>query len=288
MSGVANPVSDVIIVMGHEPDASGRGYQRPQRKMARTTKVLEMQQQNVDMDWQEEGGTSEGVLGQNRARKQTAPKSSGGVVEAVQSSKQLLEQDFNMKIEAMKAEFQLEFTKLRDRMAKEVTRATAQTAQELSQVRDQLIQACGELEQTRLQLDMLGKTETPRSLVQTYANAARMTPTSMSSQSSSAARSATPEPVFCTVDTSRVPEDHIGDATSTMIHKTVEQEMRKSSDQPHWRCVAVTRDGRNANRLRIIGRNEEEIQKIKTILETRKLQVQESFETNYILSKLIA
>ncbi|RKK77826.1 hypothetical protein BFJ68_g17613 [Fusarium oxysporum] len=112
-----------------------------------------------------------------------------------------------MKIEAMKAEFQLEFTKLKDRMAKEVTRATAQTAQELSQVRDQLIQACGELEQTRLQLDMRGKTETPRSLVQTYANAARMTPTSMSSQSSSAARSASPEPVFCTMDTSRVPED---------------------------------------------------------------------------------
>ncbi|KAK2670293.1 hypothetical protein RAB80_014430 [Fusarium oxysporum f. sp. vasinfectum] len=69
-----------------------------------------------------------------------------------------------MKIEAMKAEFQLEFTKLKDRIAKEVTRATAQTAQELSQVRDQLIQACGELEQTRLQFDMLGKTETPRSL----------------------------------------------------------------------------------------------------------------------------
>ncbi|KAG7423521.1 hypothetical protein Forpi1262_v015446 [Fusarium oxysporum f. sp. raphani] len=100
--------------MGHEPDASGGGYHRPQRKMAMTTKVLEMQHQNGDMDWQEEGGTSEGVLGQNRARKQTAPKSSGGVVEAVQSLKQLLGQDFNMNIEAMKAEFQLEFTKLRD------------------------------------------------------------------------------------------------------------------------------------------------------------------------------
>ncbi|EWZ77743.1 hypothetical protein FOWG_17881 [Fusarium oxysporum f. sp. lycopersici MN25] len=133
-------------------------------------------------------------------------------------------------------------------MAEEVTRATAQTVQALSQVRDQLIQACGELEQTRLQLDMLNKTETPRS----------------------------------------VPEDHIGDATPTIIHKTVQQDMRKSSDQPHWRCVAVTRDGRNTNRLRIIGRYEEEIQKIKTILETRKPQVQEAFETNYILSKLIA
>nr|CEG03959.1 unnamed protein product [Fusarium acuminatum CS5907] len=126
------------------------------------------------MEWQEEGEISEGTLGQNRVRKQTAPKSSGGVVEAVQSLKQVLEQDFNKKIEAMKAEFQREFTKLRARMAEEVARATAQIAQELSPVRDQLTQAY------------------------------------------------------------------------------------------------VTRDGRNANRLRVIGRNEEEMQKIKTILETRK------------------
>jgi hypothetical protein len=32
----------------------------------------------------------------------------------------------------------------------------------------------------------------------------------------------------------------------------------------------VTRDGRDASRLRIIGRSEEEMQKIKSILETRK------------------
>ncbi|EXL40019.1 hypothetical protein FOCG_17414 [Fusarium oxysporum f. sp. radicis-lycopersici 26381] len=40
-----------------------------------------------------------------------------------------------------------------------------------------------------------------------------MTPTSISSQPSSTVRSATQELVFCTADTTRVPEDHIGDAT---------------------------------------------------------------------------
>jgi hypothetical protein len=207
MSGVAKPASDVIIVMGDDPDGSGGGYHRPQRKRVRTTKVLEMEKQNGDMEWQEEGGTSEGALRQNRARKQTAPKSSGGVVEAVQSFEQLLEQNLNKRIEAMKAESQLEFTKLTDRMAEEVARTTAQMAQELSQVRDQLTQVCGELEQTRVQLRMLSKTEAPRSSVQSYADAARMTSTSMSRQCSFAARLATPEPVFCTVDTSRIPED---------------------------------------------------------------------------------
>jgi hypothetical protein len=184
--------------------------------------------------------------------------------------RQLLEQDFNKKIESMKTEFQLEFVKIRDHMAEEVTRATAQTAQELSHVRDQLTQVHSELEQTRLQLDSLSKAGTPRSPGQMYADAARMTPLSMSAPSSPAARSATPESVFCTADTSRVPEDHIEDATPPMIRKTLEQEMRKSSDQSHWRCVAVTPDGRNANCLRITGRDEGEIQKIKIILEARK------------------
>ncbi|EXK24862.1 hypothetical protein FOMG_18443 [Fusarium oxysporum f. sp. melonis 26406] len=51
MSGVANPASDVIIVMGDDPDGSGGGCHRPQRKRVRTTKVLEMEQQNGDMEW---------------------------------------------------------------------------------------------------------------------------------------------------------------------------------------------------------------------------------------------
>ena len=89
---------------------------------------METEQQNVDIEWQEEGESSKGALGQNRAWKQIAPKSSRGVIEVVQSLRQLLEQDFNKKIESIKAEFQLEFAKVRDRMAEEVTRATAQMA----------------------------------------------------------------------------------------------------------------------------------------------------------------
>lgn len=63
MSGVANPASDVIIVMGDDPDSSGGGYYRPQRKRARTIKVLETEKQNGDIEWHEEGKTSKGALG---------------------------------------------------------------------------------------------------------------------------------------------------------------------------------------------------------------------------------
>ncbi|EWY79962.1 hypothetical protein FOYG_16903 [Fusarium oxysporum NRRL 32931] len=80
MSGVANSASDVIIVMGHEPDASGA-------KDGQDDDAVGDVAANGDVGWQEEGGTSEGVPGQNRARKQAAPKSAGGMVEAVQSLK---------------------------------------------------------------------------------------------------------------------------------------------------------------------------------------------------------
>ena len=65
MSGVANPASDVIFVMGRDLDTPGGGCRRPQRKRVRTAKALDTEQQNADMEWQEEGESSEGALGQN-------------------------------------------------------------------------------------------------------------------------------------------------------------------------------------------------------------------------------
>ncbi|KAJ3453787.1 hypothetical protein MRS44_018419 [Fusarium solani] len=230
---------------------------------------MQSEQQEHDMEWQEEE-SSEGVPSNIRPRKRTTPKAADSMTDAIQGLKQLLEQDFNKKIEIMKTEFQLEFTKLSDRMTEEVARTTARMAQELSQVREQLTQVCSELERTRLQLDTVSEAHAARSPSQSYADAARITPISITTQTPSTVRSATPEPVFCTVDTSRVPEDHIGDTTPAVLRRTIEQEMRTSSDQPSWRCVAVTKDGRNTNRLRVIGRNEEELKKIKTIIEVKK------------------
>ena len=68
----------------------------------------------------------------------------------------------------------------------------------------------------------------------------------------------------------RVPEEHIGEATPVALRKLIENEMRAPGDQPKWRCVAVTRDRGNINRLMIIGRNEEEVKKIEDIIEAKK------------------
>jgi hypothetical protein len=68
----------------------------------------------------------------------------------------------------------------------------------------------------------------------------------------------------------RVLEEHIRKAILVALRKLIENEMRAPGDQPKWRCVAVTRDRGNINRLRIFGRNGEEVKKIKDIIEAKK------------------
>jgi len=80
-----------------------------------------------------------------------------------------------------------------------------------------------------------------------YAEAASMTLASLTSPTFSLVLSASLEPVFCTIDTSRVPEDHAAEATPIALCKTIKQEMRASGNQTNWRYVAVTWDRRNTN-----------------------------------------
>jgi hypothetical protein len=99
MSGAANPASDVIIVMGRESDVPGGGHHRPLRKRARTTRAMQSEQQEHDMEWQEEE-SSEGVPSNNRPRKRTTPETADSMTDAIQDLKQLLEQDFNKKLKS--------------------------------------------------------------------------------------------------------------------------------------------------------------------------------------------
>lgn len=124
-------------------------------------------------------------------------------------------------MEVIKAEFQLEFAKLHDRIAEEVTRTTAQIEQQLSQVRKQLTQVFSKLEQTQLQLDIINKAHIARLPSQTYADAARMTPVSINTPIPSTVRSATRTGVLHSRQ-SRVPEDHIRDTTPAALRRTIE------------------------------------------------------------------
>ncbi|EAQ91759.1 hypothetical protein CHGG_03694 [Chaetomium globosum CBS 148.51] len=152
-------------------------------------------------------------------------------------------------------EFQLQFEKLRDHMVEEMAKMTARLTEELSQAREQLTQARRELEDTRLQLHTMNQAQEAPLARPAYADVARCTPpTSGPSLASSASRTATPEPAFCTVDMTRVPEEHIEEATPVALRKLIENEMRAPGDQPKWR----------------FGRNEAEVKRIKDIIEAKK------------------
>jgi uncharacterized protein YbaA (DUF1428 family) len=107
MSGKVNPSSYVI---GRQSDVSGGGYYRPQQKRARITRAIKAKQQECVIKWEEEN--SEETSSNTRTKKRTTPKATDKMLKAIQGLKQLLEQDFNRKIEIIKAEFQLKFTKL--------------------------------------------------------------------------------------------------------------------------------------------------------------------------------
>ncbi|KAK3303757.1 uncharacterized protein B0T15DRAFT_541147 [Chaetomium strumarium] len=152
-----------------------------------------------------------------------------------------------------------------------MARMTAQLTEELSQAQEQLTQARRKLEDTRLQLHAMNEAQEAPLTRPTYADVARYTPpTSAPSLASSGSRTTTPEPVFCTVDVTKVLEEYIEEATPVAFRKLIENEMQVPGDQPKWRCLAVTRDRGNINRLRVIGRNEVEVKKIKDIIEAKK------------------
>jgi vacuolar-type H+-ATPase subunit I/STV1 len=69
--------------------------------------------------------------------------------------------------------------------------------------------------------------------------------------------------LFCTIDTSRVREEDKAKAQIADIRQRIEKEMRGSEQSKNWRCAAMIKDHKNADRVKVICRNEEEIQQIK-------------------------
>ena len=80
---------------------------------------------------------------------------------------------------------------------------------------------------------------------------------------------ATTDNLHCTIDTSRVAEEDTDKASPGAIKTAVEKEMRATNGQGNWRCRAVTRDAKNANRIKIACRDETEQHMVKQVAETK-------------------
>lgn len=74
---------------------------------------------------------------------------------------------------------------------------------------------------------------------------------------------------FCTVNVSRVAPEHVENVTLGALRAIVEKEIRQEEGQEGWRCLAITKDGRNKDRIKMICRNEAELGKVKKVLESK-------------------
>ncbi|EAQ85614.1 predicted protein [Chaetomium globosum CBS 148.51] len=101
-----------------------------------------------------------------------------------------------------------------------------------------------------------------------YAEVARTPPSSQpSGVRTLSSRNTTPssftDTLFCTIDTSRVEEKEKGNVQVADIRKAIETEARAQESMKDWRCAAVVKEARNPDRVRVICRDEGEVQLVK-------------------------
>ena len=69
--------------------------------------------------------------------------------------------------------------------------------------------------------------------------------------------------LYCTIDTSRVTEEEKNKTHPKAVREAIEKEMRTGEGQATWSCAAVTRDPRNAERVRVTCRDKAERIRVK-------------------------
>ncbi|EED11553.1 hypothetical protein TSTA_008490 [Talaromyces stipitatus ATCC 10500] len=69
--------------------------------------------------------------------------------------------------------------------------------------------------------------------------------------------------LFCTIDTSRVREEDKAKAQIANVRQMIEKEIQGNEGMETWRCAAVIKYPKNAERVKIICRREDEILRVK-------------------------
>jgi hypothetical protein len=107
-----------------------------------------------------------------------------------------------------------------------------------------------------------------------YADVARTPPGSHPSNLRTISDQTTPstftDTLYCTVDVSNVEEAEKDSASASKIRQDIEKELRGGEEGSGWQCVAVTRDPRNAARIRVTCRDESELARVKEAVERTK------------------
>jgi hypothetical protein len=114
----------------------------------------------------------------------------------------------------------------------------------------------------------LSNIQAPSSPSPSYTEVARTPPDSLPSNvrtlsSIHTMPSTMTDTLYCTVDTSRVKEGERSKTQPGEVRKAIEEEIRTVEGQANWHCAAVIRDARNTERIKIIYRDEAELQRVK-------------------------
>ncbi|KAF5253335.1 hypothetical protein FANTH_1769 [Fusarium anthophilum] len=179
-------------------------------------------------------------------------------------------------VQAVKTQAVEESRKMRLQVMKEVGIAQGQAAEEIRQAKEELNQAKEEISQMKEQLNMIagsissGAQTSPQP---SYADVARTPPTSQPSNvrtlsSMRTTPSSFTDTLFCTIDTSRVSEEGRGKAHVGEARQAIEEKVRaRVVGQPNWRCAAVVKDVRNEDRIKVVCRDEAELQLVREAAE---------------------
>jgi hypothetical protein len=107
-----------------------------------------------------------------------------------------------------------------------------------------------------------------------YADVARTPlgshPSNLRTLSNQTTPSTLTDTLYCTVDVSNVEEAGSATANASNIRQEIEKGMQEGEAGSGWRCVAVTRDPRNIDRIRITCPDESELARVKEVAEKTK------------------
>ncbi|KJZ70127.1 hypothetical protein HIM_10497 [Hirsutella minnesotensis 3608] len=142
-----------------------------------------------------------------------------------------------------------------------------ETKQEHQDLQRELAGVKEQLAQLTQKPNIPGEAPVPSGPRATFADVARSLPasppTSVRSVSGLKKQQTAGDPLHCTIDTSRVSESNKTKAQIGSIRQAIETEMRAMNGQETWRCAAVVRESRNADRVKIVCRDEAELQMVK-------------------------
>ncbi|OAQ57450.1 reverse transcriptase [Pochonia chlamydosporia 170] len=160
-------------------------------------------------------------------------------------------------------ELQTQLNELKEEFSRETKEARA----ELQNTKEELMHVWEQLEAIKS-----AATSAQSSPQATYADIARTPPLSQPTNIRSLSSMRTTPSSFtdilhCTVDTSRVIEQDKHKAKVGEIRQAIEADLRAKEGHEKWRCAAAVKDARNPNRIKVICRDEAELQLVKAAAE---------------------